>query len=80
MGPESAGRIASVAGVPGDPNIYYAGAASGGVWKTTDGGKTFEPMFDEQSSQAIGALAVAPSNSGIVWAGPAKRGRSGRAT
>ena len=69
MGPDSAGRIASVAGVPGDPNVYYAGAASGGVWKTTDGGRTFEPVFDDQSSQAIGALAVAPSNPSIVWAG-----------
>jgi photosystem II stability/assembly factor-like uncharacterized protein len=69
MGPESAGRIASVAGVPGDPNIYYAGAASGGIWKTTDGGKTFEPVFDDQPAQAIGALAVAPSNPSIVWAG-----------
>jgi photosystem II stability/assembly factor-like uncharacterized protein len=69
MGPETAGRIASVAGVPGDPNVYYAGAASGGVWKTTDGGKTFEPIFDDQTSQAIGALAVAPSDPNIVWAG-----------
>src|SRR5262245_19623763 len=69
MGPESAGRIASVAGVPGDNLTYYAGAASGGVWKTIDGAKTFEPVFDDQSSQAIGALAVAKSNPNIVWAG-----------
>src|SRR5262245_59795612 len=58
MGPESAGRIAAVAGVPHDPNVYYAGAASGGVWKTTDGAKTFEPVFENQPVQAIGALAV----------------------
>src|SRR5579862_6567133 len=69
MGPESAGRIAAVAGVPGDNNIYYAGAASGGVWKTTDGAKTFEPVFDDQPVQAIGALAVSASNPSIVWAG-----------
>jgi photosystem II stability/assembly factor-like uncharacterized protein len=69
MGPPSAGRIASVAGVPGDPNIYYAGAASGGVWKTSDGGQTFEPVFDAEPVQAIGALAVTPSNPNIVWAG-----------
>src|SRR5437763_3875196 len=69
MGPESSGRIAAVAGIPGDSNTYYAGAASGGVWKTTDGAKTFEPVFDDQPVQAIGALAVAASNPNIVWAG-----------
>ncbi|HMD36591.1 MAG TPA: hypothetical protein VKH42_16575 [Vicinamibacterales bacterium] len=69
MGPESSGRIAAVAGIPGDSNTYYAGAASGGVWKTTDGAKTFEPVFDDQPVQAIGALAVSQSNPSIVWAG-----------
>jgi photosystem II stability/assembly factor-like uncharacterized protein len=69
MGPESAGRIASVVGVPGNTLTYYAGAASGGVWKTTDGAKTFEPIFDDQPVQAIGALALAPSDPKIVWAG-----------
>src|SRR6185312_21192 len=69
MGPESAGRISAVVGVPGDASTYYAGAASGGVWKTTDGAKTFEPVFDDQAVQAIGALAVAPSDPSIVWAG-----------
>jgi photosystem II stability/assembly factor-like uncharacterized protein len=69
MGPASSGRIAAVAGVPGDKTTYYAGAASGGIWKTTDGGQTFEPIFDNQPVQAIGALAVAPSNAKIVWAG-----------
>jgi photosystem II stability/assembly factor-like uncharacterized protein len=69
MGPASAGRISAVAGIAGDKNTYYAGAASGGVWKTTDGGQTFEPIFDGQTAQAIGALAVAPSNPATVWAG-----------
>src|SRR5436309_5428102 len=69
MGPESAGRISAVAGVPGDTTTYYAGGASGGVWKTTDSGRTFEPVFDDQPVQAIGALAVAPSDPNIVWAG-----------
>ncbi len=69
MGPPSAGRIAAVAGIPNDPNTYYAGAASGGVWKTVDGGKTFEPIFDAQNVQAIGALAVAPSDPNTIWAG-----------
>ncbi len=69
LGPASAGRIAAVAGVPGRPSTFYLGAASGGVWKTVDGGETFEPVFDDQPVQAIGALAVAPSDPDIVWAG-----------
>src|SRR5204862_3051186 len=62
-------RIASVAGVPGNPEIYYAGAASGGVWKSTDSGATFAPIFDGQQVMAIGALAVAASDPGTLWAG-----------
>ncbi|HVC20332.1 MAG TPA: hypothetical protein VNE16_09655 [Vicinamibacterales bacterium] len=69
VGPPSSGRIAAVAGVPGDMSTYYAGAASGGVWKSVDGGRTFAPVFDKEPVQAIGALAVAPSNPAIVWAG-----------
>jgi len=69
MGPPSAGRFSAVAGVPGDPDTYFVGAASGGVWKTTDGGETFRPTFDDQPVQAIGALAVAPSDPDMVWAG-----------
>ncbi len=62
-------RVTSVVGVPGDPNTYYAGAASGGIWKTTDGGTYWEPIFDDQPVQSIGALAVAPSDPNVVWAG-----------
>src|SRR5206468_2992108 len=47
MGPAPAGRIASVAGIPGDPTTYYLGSASGGLWKSTDGGTTFVPIFDD---------------------------------
>ena len=68
MGPSVGNRIAAVTGVPGDPSIYYAGAASGGVWKSTDGGTTFAPIFDGQPVAAIGALAVAPSSPSTVWA------------
>jgi photosystem II stability/assembly factor-like uncharacterized protein len=68
-GPTSAGRIAAAAAVSGQPGVYYAGAASGGVWKSTDGGETWTPTFDDESSQAIGALAVSQSNPNIVWAG-----------
>ncbi|HEX6322802.1 MAG TPA: hypothetical protein VFZ36_03680 [Vicinamibacterales bacterium] len=69
VGPTNAGRIAAAAAVAGKPGVYFAGAASGGVWKTTDGGATWKPTFDNESSQAIGALAVAPTNPDIVWAG-----------
>lgn len=69
MGPPSAGRISAVVAVPGNQQVYFAGAASGGVWKSVDGGKTFDPIFDDQTAAAIGALAVAPSNPNIVWAG-----------
>ena len=62
-------RIASVAGVIGDPNVYYAGAASGGIWKTVDAGIHWSPIFDNESISSVGALAVAPSNPNIVWAG-----------
>jgi photosystem II stability/assembly factor-like uncharacterized protein len=62
-------RIASVAGVIGDANVYYAGAASGGVWKTVDAGIHWSPIFDNESISSVGALAVAPSNPNIVWAG-----------
>jgi photosystem II stability/assembly factor-like uncharacterized protein len=62
-------RVSAVAGIAGDPLIYYAGAASGGIWKTTDGGVHWEPIFDDQPAQSIGALAVAPSDPNVVWAG-----------
>jgi hypothetical protein len=68
-GPVADGRIAAAAAVTGKPGVYYAGAASGGVWKSTDGGATWKPTFDSQPSQAIGALAVSQSNPNIVWAG-----------
>jgi photosystem II stability/assembly factor-like uncharacterized protein len=69
VGPSSAGRISAAAAVAGKPGVYFAGAASGGVWKSVDGGATWKPTFDNETSQAIGALAVAPSNPNIVWAG-----------
>ena len=62
-------RVTSIAGVPGDFNTYYAGAASGGIWKTVDAGIHWAPLFDDKDVSSIGALAVAPSNPDIVWAG-----------
>jgi len=68
-GPPTGGRIASVVGIPGDPSTYYLGNASGGIWKSTDGGQTFAPIFDDQDVAAVGALAIAPSDPNTVWAG-----------
>ncbi len=63
------GRVAAVAGVPGQPNVYYVGAAGGGVWKTTDGGLSWKAIFEKQPTASIGAIAVAPSNPNLVWVG-----------
>ncbi len=62
-------RTIAVAGIPGDPLTYYVGAASGGIWKTIDGGIHWNPIFDDQPVSSIGALAIAPSDSEIIWAG-----------
>lgn len=62
-------RVSAVVGVPGNPNLYYIGGASGGVWKTVDGGVHWEPVFDDQPAQSIGSLAVDPTNPNVVWAG-----------
>ena len=62
-------RVSAVYGVPGDPKIYYAGSAAGGIFKTTDGGINWAPIFDDQTILCIGALAVAPSDPNIVWTG-----------
>ena len=63
------GRVADVEGIPGDPNVLYVGSASGGVWKTTNGGLTFEPIFDDQPIASIGDLGIAPSNPDVVYVG-----------
>jgi photosystem II stability/assembly factor-like uncharacterized protein len=62
-------RTAAVVGVPGDPLVYYIGASSGGIWKSTDGGERWQSIFDGFEVQSIGALALAPSDPNIVWAG-----------
>jgi len=62
-------RVSAVVGIPGDPNTYLIGAASGGVFKSTDGGADWRPVFDDQPVQSIGALAVSASDPNVVWAG-----------
>src|SRR5215212_7348679 len=69
MGPAEGGRFASITGVPGDSRVWYVGAASGGIWKSSDSGATFRPVSDSMPVQAIGALAIAPSRPTTVWAG-----------
>jgi len=69
IGPYRAGRVSAVAGVPGDPTTYYAGTPDGGVWKTTDGGVVWTPIFDAAHVPSIGAIAVAPSNHDVVYVG-----------
>ncbi len=69
LGPSvGGGRVTAVVGIPGDPNIYYAGTAGGGIWKTTDAGDTWKAIFTKQATASIGALAVAPSNPNVIWA------------
>jgi photosystem II stability/assembly factor-like uncharacterized protein len=63
------GRVSAVAGVPGQANIYYAGGAAGGVFKTIDGGLSWKPIFEKEASASIGAIAVAPSNPSLIWVG-----------
>jgi photosystem II stability/assembly factor-like uncharacterized protein len=70
VGPaNNAGRISVVTGVPGDPLTYYVAGANGGIIKTSNGGTTFTPIFDEQSAGSIGAIAVAPSDPNVVYVG-----------
>ena len=63
------GRVTDIVGVPGDPSTFYLGGADGGVFKTTNGGVTFEAQFTDQRAYSVGALALAPSNPEVVWLG-----------
>ncbi len=63
------GRVSAVAGIPGDPKTFWVGGADGGVWKTTNGGVTFEGQWQDEEAYSVGALAVAPSDVNVIWLG-----------
>jgi len=67
IGPFRGGRTRAAAGVPGQPNLFYMGQVNGGVWKSDDYGRTWTPIFDHESTQSIGAIAVAASNPNIIY-------------
>jgi photosystem II stability/assembly factor-like uncharacterized protein len=69
IGPFRGGRTVAITGVPHQPNVFYIAAVNGGVWKTTDTGNTWQPIFDAQDTGSVGAIAVAPSDPDVLYVG-----------
>ncbi|HJZ83968.1 MAG TPA: glycoside hydrolase [Polyangia bacterium] len=69
IGPYRGGRTKAAVGIPDQPHVFYVGVCNGGVWKTNDAGRTWQPLFDEQPTGSIGALAIAPSQPNILYVG-----------
>src|SRR5208282_4086248 len=69
VGPFRGGRVETVVGIPGNPYVYYFGAAAGGVWKSTNAGLSWTPIFDHESNPSIGAIAIAPSDTNVIYVG-----------
>jgi photosystem II stability/assembly factor-like uncharacterized protein len=69
IGPFRGGRTVAITGVPHQPNVFYMAAVNGGVWRTTDSGNTWNPIFDDQPTGSVGAIAVAPSDPNILYVG-----------
>ena len=69
IGPFRGGRAVAAAGIPGEPNTFYFGSVEGGVWKTTNAGQTWAPIFDSEPTASVGAIAVAPSSPDVIYVG-----------
>jgi photosystem II stability/assembly factor-like uncharacterized protein len=80
IGPYRGGRALAVAGIPGDASTFYFGAVAGGVWKTTDGGGTWQSLTDGTSISSVGAIAVAPSNHNVIYVGTGEAAPRGNMT
>ena len=80
IGPFRGGRALAIEGIPGEPGTYYFGAVAGGIWKTIDGGANWIPLFDKEDISSIGALAVAPSDHNVIYAGTGEAAIRGNTT
>ena len=80
IGPFRGGRALTIEGVPGEPDTYYFGAVAGGVWKTIDGGANWTPLFDKEPISSIGAIAIAPSDHNVIYAGTGEAAIRGNTT
>ena len=69
IGPHRASRTKAAAGIPSQPNVFYVGVVNGGVWKTTDYGRVWTPIFDDQPTGSVGAIAIAPSDPNTIYVG-----------
>ena len=69
IGPFRGGRTRAITGVPSQPSVFYMAQNNGGVWKTTDAGRVWYPIFDDQPTGSVGALAVSESNPNVVYVG-----------
>jgi photosystem II stability/assembly factor-like uncharacterized protein len=79
LGPAVGGRAARAVGVPGQPLVFYAATAAGGVWKSEDGGISFKPIFDDQPTSSTGSVAVSPADPNLVWVGTGEANIRGNA-
>src|ERR1035437_10399302 len=80
VGPFGGGRALAIEGVPGESDTYYFGAVAGGVWKTTDGGANWIPLFDKEDISSIGAIAVAASDHNVIYVGTGEAAIRGNTT